>query len=52
MCYLDYFENLVEQKEQKKQFKPVEGDNITTINVSDDQLYVGIGTDSGLIKIY
>jgi len=33
-------------------FTPVEGDNITAINVSDDEEYIGIGTDGGVIMIY
>jgi len=36
----------------KKNFTPIPGDNITAISVSDDEKYVGIGSDGGLIYIF
>lgn len=36
----------------KKMFTPIKGDNITAISVSDDEEYLGIGSDGGLIYIY
>lgn len=33
-------------------FVPVEGDSITSIAISNDEYYLGVGTEGGMIKIY
>ena len=36
----------------KDPFTPVDGDSITSIAISIDECYLGVGTDAGMIKIY
>ena len=44
--------NFTHCEKVKEPFAPVPGDNVTVMKTSDDEKYLAVGTESGMIKIY